>query len=67
MRAGPAGAGEFWLRHTIHFILSDAGAAGVLRYAALSDAPSDLPSVHFGGMDRRFDRFDPGASTRSAA
>src|SRR3954469_4968589 len=51
-------------RHTIHFILRDAGAKLVFcDMPRCPDVPSDLPSVHFGadGPDG-FDRFlDPGS------
>ena len=50
-------------RHTIHFILGDAGAKLVFcDMPRCPDVPSDLPSVHFGGDGPDgFDRFlDPG-------
>ena len=50
-------------RQTIHFILRDAGARLVFcdRPRCRTFRP-DLPSVHFGGTVRGFDRFlDPGA------
>ena len=51
-------------RHTIHFILGDAGAKLVFcDMPRCPDVPSDLPSVHFGGDGPDgFDRFlDPGS------
>ena len=51
-------------RHTIHFILGDAGAKLVFcDMPRCPDVPSDLPSVHFGGDGSDgFDRFlDPGS------
>src|SRR6476646_6940349 len=51
-------------RHTIHFILGDAGAKLVFcDMSRCRDVPSDLPSVHFGGDGPDgFDRFlDPGS------
>jgi long-chain acyl-CoA synthetase len=51
-------------RHTIHFIVGDAGAKLVFcDMPRCPDVPSDLPSVHFGGDGSDgFDRFlDPGS------
>src|SRR3954453_16803970 len=51
-------------RHTIHFILGDAGAKLVFcDMPRCPDVPSDLPSVHFGGDGPDgFDRcLDPGS------